>query len=71
MTMTTLDQHSEYVTAVQRACRKARDSRDKRDLISAAALLDSHRFEALPTEVQIDLSAAYGAAMVAVTGALS
>ena len=69
--MTTLDQHAEYMTAVQQACRKARDSRKKMDLERAAALLDSDRYDALPSEAQIDLAAAYGAAMIAVTGAFS
>lgn len=69
--MTTIDIQANYLTEVQTACRKARDSRSKNDLIKAAALLDSDRYDGLPDEAKVDLAAAYGAAMIAVTGALS
>jgi hypothetical protein len=64
----TLDEQAEYLTAVQNACRKARDSRNKTDLIKAAALLDSDRMDGLPQDAQVDLHVAYGVAALAVTG---
>ena len=69
--MTALTDHAAYLTEAQKACRLARESRKRVDLLAAAALLDSPRFDELPTDAQIDLSAAYGAAMIAQTGALS
>ena len=69
--MTTLDAQANYVTAVQHACRKARDSRKKIDLEKAGALLNSDRYDGLPPGVQVDLAAAFAAAMVAQTGVFS
>lgn len=69
--MTDLDAQTAFITEAQSACRIARDSRKAIDLQKAAAMLDSHRFDELPIDAQIDLSAAYGAAMIAQTGALS
>ena len=67
----TIDAQAAFLTEAQHACRKARESRSRVDLQKASALLDSERFDLLPEQVQIDLGAAYGAAMIAVTGALS
>jgi len=69
--MPTLDEHAAYITAVQHACRKARDSRKKIDLEKAGALLNSDRYDGLPPGVQVDLAAAFAAAMVAQTGVFS
>jgi len=69
--MPTLDEHAAYFTAVQAACRKARDSRQKIDLEKAGALLESDRFDTLPSGAQVDLAAAFAAAMVAQTGVFS
>lgn len=69
--MNAFDEQAAFLTAVQQACRKARESRNRVDLQKAAALLDSNRFDGLPQEAQIDITAAYGAAMIAVTGSLS
>lgn len=69
--MTALEHQADYLTAVQQACRKARESRNNVDLQKAAALLDSNRYDALPDDAKVDVAAAYGAAMIAVTGALS
>lgn len=69
--MTSIDDHASYLTSVQAACRKARETRNNVDLQKAAALLDSNRYDALPEDAKVDVAAAYGAAMIAVTGALS
>lgn len=69
--MATLDAQAQYFTAVQQACRQARQSRDKIDLEKAGALLESDRFDELPAEAQVDLAAAFAAAMVATTGVFS
>ena len=69
--MTSIDTQAAFFTDVLRACKTARETRKNVDLQKAAALLDSPRFDNLPPDAQIDLTAAYGAAMVACTGALS
>ncbi len=69
--MTTIEAHADYLTAVQQACRKARESGKRSDLLKAAALIDSDRFFQLPAGAQVDLSAAYAAALVKVTGAMA
>ena len=69
--MTTLDLQAEYLTAVQHACRTARESKNKIDLQKAAALIDSDRYAGLPDGAKVDLAAAYSAAFMAVTGGMS
>ena len=69
--MTNIDQMTEYFSAVQRACRQARESKNKIDLQKAAALIDSDRYAGLPDGAKVDLAAAYSAARMAVTGFLS
>lgn len=67
----TLDAQASFVTEVQRACREARESRSKAALEKAADLLDRPEYDALPEKAKIDLGAAFGAAVIAVTGALA
>ena len=69
--MTNLDAQAAFITKAQTACRKARESGRFADLSAAAAILDSDECKGLPVGVQIDLGAAYGAAMVKCTGALA
>lgn len=69
--MTTIDEQAAFLTEVQQACRKARDSRRRVDLQKAAALMGSHRFGYLPDEAQEDLTFAYAAAVQKVTGAFA
>ena len=69
--MTDIEAHASYLTAVQHACRKARESKNKIDLQKAAALIDSDRYAGLPDGAKVDLAAAYSAAFMAVTGFLS
>lgn len=66
--MTTIAESAAFLTEVQRACRAARDSRQKRDLEDASRLMDSGRFGFLPDEAQEDLHFAYAEAAQAVTG---
>jgi hypothetical protein len=69
--MTTIDEQAAFLTEVQQACRKARDSRRNIDLQKAAALMDSPRFTYLPEGVQEDLTFAYAEAVQKVTGAFA
>lgn len=69
--MTDIEAHASYLTAVQRACRTARESKNKIDLQKAAALIDSDRYAGLPDGAKVDLAAAYSAAFMAVTGGMS
>ena len=64
----TIDEQALFLTQVQQACRRAKESRRSIDLTKAAALMDSHRFGYLPEEAQEDLHLAYAEAAQSVTG---
>lgn len=66
--MNTIAESAAFLTEVQRACRTARESRQKRDLEAASRLMDSGAFGLLPDEAQEDLHFAYAEAAQAVTG---
>lgn len=66
--MTTIDENAAFLTEAQRACRTARESRQKHDLEAAWRLMDSGRFGLLPDEAQEDLHFAYAEAAQAVRG---
>jgi len=70
MTNAELTTQSAYFTEAQAACRIARTSGKRVDLLAAAAMIDSPRYDELPDGAKVDLAAAYSAALIAQTGAL-
>lgn len=64
----TIEAQADFITSVQRACRKAKDSRKATDLETARKLMDSPEYLALPKPVSEDLAWAYAGAVMAVTG---
>lgn len=66
--MTNIDDSAEYITEVQRACRLARETKERKELLKAQALVDSYRFLDLPEPAQQDLLWAYAEAAQSVTG---
>lgn len=70
ISMPTLDAHAALVTEAQTACRKAKESRDERDLEAARLVMTKPGIASLPREAREDLHWAYVAAVMAVTGAL-
>jgi hypothetical protein len=66
--MTDLDAQAAYITEAQQACRKAKDSRDTRDLEAARLVLSDDRLQGLPKKAILDLQWAYASAVMSVTG---
>lgn len=64
----TIEAQADFITEVQRACRKAKDSRKEHDLRLAKNLIDDPRFSALGESEQEDLMEAYGRAHLFVSG---
>lgn len=64
----TLNSQSDYMTAVQRACAKARKSGKEADLTAAANALLDPVFDSLPERAQDDLRACYNDAAAFVLG---
>ena len=66
-----IEAQAAFITEVQRACRKVKQTRHPQDLKTAADLMNSAEFTYLPDPVQEDLHFAYAEALMATTGAFS
>lgn len=66
----TIEAQASFVTEVEKACRKAKESRERDDLINAGALFDDPRFKLLDPAIRDDLREAYRDAYAA-SGALT
>lgn len=69
--MTDLDAQAAYITEAQQACRKAKESRNARDLEAARVIITKPEIAELPKAARENLHWAYAAAVLSVTGALS
>jgi hypothetical protein len=69
--MTDYDAEAKIPTDIQAACRKAKQTRSPADLEAARLLMLKPEVEALRPSLRDNLRWAYGAAVMAVTGAFA
>jgi hypothetical protein len=61
----TIEAQASFITEVHQACRRAKESRERGDLIRAGALFDDSRFKRLDPAIRDDLREAYRNAFAA------
>ncbi len=65
----TIDTQAQFITDVQSACRKAKETKSRADLETARVLMMNGGMNGLPTPAAENLRWAYADAVMSVTGA--